>query len=367
MNRRNFLISSSAVILTSSCTHSVNKPNHIFFAAGGSGDNGGIHLYKCSADGSLIVEVGHYGIGEDHGFQCYHNGVLYSECSVGPRKNSRAFVKAYRFDPRSQNLTEISSLTTEAKLCHMETQGSLLVGTSYGGAYIESFQLSVDGRIEKSLEKFRFKGASRINPKRQNAPHPHAFKFSPDGHYAFMPDLGRDIVQVFEVTGSKLKYRSDLDYKSKGGAGPRHFTFHPDGKRAYLINELDFTLTAFDYSNGKLTPTDTQNCLPKNFSEWNSCADVHVHPNGKFVYASNRGHNSLAIFSIEKQGKLKLIAHQSTKGEIPRNFAIHQNFALVANQHSNNLVFFSINPLTGKLEKKGSTKGISRPSCVNVL
>lgn len=366
MNRRNFLISGSAVLLTQSSTASSEKSDHIFFAAGGSGANGGIHLYKVSLDGSIISEIAHIGKGEDHGFQCYHNGILYSECSIGSKRTGTCLVKAYRFNRHTQKLTEISSLPTEAKLCHMETQGILLVGTAFVGAYIEIFQLAKDGRIQHSIEKIRFKSNSAGKSKRKKV-HPHAFKFDPEGRFGFMPDLGRDLIQVFEVQGSKLKHRPDLDYKSKIGAGPRHFTFHPNGKSAYLINERSFTLTAFSYANGQLTPTDTQSCLPMEFKKRNSGADVHVHPEGKLVYASNRGHDSLAVFSLQKNGKLKLLSNESTKGERPRNFAVHQDFALVANQLSDNVIFFSLDPKTGKLKERSRTEGITLPSCVNVL
>ena len=283
-----------------------------------------------------------------------------------PQRTGTCLVKAYRFNRRTEELTEISSLPTEAKLCHMETQGTLLVGTAFVGAYIESFQLAKDGRIERSIEKISFKNKSTGKSKRKKV-HPHAFKFDLEGRFGFMPDVGRDLIQVFEVQGSKLKHRPELDYKSKIGAGPRHFTFHPNGKSAYLINERSFTLTAFNYANGQLTPTDTQSCLPMKFEKRNSGADVHVHPDGKLVYASNRGHDSLAVFSLEKKGKLKLLSNESTKGKMPRNFAIHQDFALVANQLSDNVIFFNLDPKTGKLKEKGRIEGITLPTCVNVL
>ncbi|MCH2209301.1 MAG: hypothetical protein MK132_26035, partial [Lentisphaerales bacterium] len=112
MDRRNFLISGSAVLLAPFCAESSEKSDHIFFAAGGSGENGGIHLYKASVDGSIISEIAHVGKGEDHGFQCYHNGILYSECSIGPKRTGTCLVKAYRFIRHTQKLKEISSLPT---------------------------------------------------------------------------------------------------------------------------------------------------------------------------------------------------------------------------------------------------------------
>lgn len=367
MNRRTFIQASSLTVLASSCATSKSPEKHgSYFVGGGSGKNGGLHLYKTCATGENIELLSIAGEGESHGFQVYHNDTLYSCATRGTKKEQVHSIEAYKLNEKENTLEKISSFETAAKLCHVAAHGSLLVVTAYGGNYIESFQLGESGEIQKQLQKYSFTGGSKVNTKRQNSPHPHCFTFDNEGKFGFMPDLGRDLVQAFQVVNNKLIYRHDLDYKSAPGSGPRHFTFHPDGKRAYLINELDFTLTAFIYQEGQLTETDNKRCLPTDFTEWNSCADVHVHPNGHYVYASNRGHNSLAIFKIAYEN-IEFLKNESTMGEIPRNFGIYENFALVANQSSDNIVLFDLDAETGMLTYKSKTEGIGRPSCVNLI
>src|SRR5262249_47346961 len=140
----------------------------------------------------------------------------------------------------------------------------------------------------------------------------------------------------------------------KAGAGPRHLTLHPNGKYLYVINELDSTLAAFKYNelNGALTPIDTVSTLPADFSGVSYCADVHIDPSGKFLYGSNRGHNSIVVFEIDSRtGKLKLVEHASTQGNWPRNFTLDPSgrFLLVANQRTDNVVTFSVDSQTGRL------------------
>ena len=364
MNRRN-LLKSGALLALGSSVLGQGVSSKKYFIGGGSGPQAGLHLYELDEKSGLMTEKSIVGKNENPSFQCLHKGLVYSCLSVGKGKKAQALVKSYKFDTHKLELIELSSVKTEARLCHVEVYENLLVGASYGAGYLEAFDLNNDGTIKASQEIFRFEGGS-VNPQRQKASHPHCFKFDAQGEYGFMPDLGRDVVDVFQVKNGRLIKREDLSYKSKPGAGPRHFTFHPDGQRAYLINELDFTITAFTYNSGRLTATHTVPTKPESFTEWNSCADIHVHPSGQFVYGSNRGHNTIVSFKIN-DNKLEWLAYESTRGDIPRNFGIYEDFALVANQKSNDIQFFELNKQTGKLSHKSSIKGISSPSCVNLL
>jgi 6-phosphogluconolactonase len=155
------------------------------------------------------------------------------------------------------------------------------------------------------------------------------------------------------------------------GAGPRHFTFHPNGKLAYVINELDSTITAFRYDaeKGTLTEFQTITTLPADFSGNTTTAEVVIHPNGKFLYGSNRGHDSLAIYAIDEDGRLTLVGHESTGGKTPRNFAIEPSgkFLLAANQGTNNILVFEVDPATGKLKRTGTEVQVPSPVCVRFL
>jgi 6-phosphogluconolactonase len=177
------------------------------------------------------------------------------------------------------------------------------------------------------------------------------------------------MIYRFDAAKGKLTPHAQPYYATKPAAGPRHFTFHPNNKFAFVINELDSTLSSLGYDpmKGALIELDTISTLPKGFTEASYCADVHVHPNGKFVYGSNRGHNSIAVIALdEKTGKLNLVETVSTGGKWPRNFALDPSgaFLLAANQNTDNVVIFKIDAQTGRLTPSGQTVEIPSPVCL---
>jgi len=164
---------------------------------------------------------------------------------------------------------------------------------------------------------------------------------------------------------SKLTVRPTPAFTATPGAGPRHLTFHPDGRHAYLINELNSTVTAltYDAAQGSFRELQTVSTLPAGFEGTNSCADIHVSPNGKYLYASNRGHNSIAVFGIGSNNNLTLLQHESTQGKTPRNFTLDPagRLLLVGNQNSNNVFTYYIDPQTGRLRPTGQSINIPSP------
>ena len=207
---------------------------------------------------------------------------------------------------------------------------------------------------------------------RQAAPHGHSINVSPGNKFAVAADLGLDKVLVygFEPKGGKLTPAGFA--KVAPGAGPRHFAFHPNGKFAYVINEITLTVTAFtwDEAKGKLTELQTITTLPVERGKGMSTAEVQVHPSGKFLYGSNRGHNTIAVFNIDqKTGKLKVVQHQSTLGKTPRNFGIDPTgkFLVAANQSSGDIFTFQINQATGELKATGHKIEVPTPVCVKFL
>ncbi|MHC4727331.1 MAG: lactonase family protein [Planctomycetota bacterium] len=214
----------------------------------------------------------------------------------------------------------------------------------------------------------------RPSPRRQQGPHAHSINVSPDNRFAFVADLGTDKVMIYRLDIKKgTIIKSNPPYaKLKPGAGPRHFSFHPNGKYAYVINELDCTVTAFTYepTSGALSDIQTITTLPKDFNGSNTCAEVRVHPSGKFLYGSNRGHDSIAVYRIDlANGKLTFVEHETIDIKTPRNFNIDPKgkFCLVANQGTDSVVVFRINQRTGALEPTGHKISIGRPVCVRFL
>jgi 6-phosphogluconolactonase len=196
----------------------------------------------------------------------------------------------------------------------------------------------------------------------------------PSNRLALAVDLGIDQVMVYRLDAKqgKLTPATPPSVSTKPGAGPRHLTFHPNGQYAYLINELNSTITAlaYDQRNGILTTIGSVSTLPADFSGTSYCADIHVSPNGKFVYGSNRGHDSIAVFAVDmRSGKLNPVQHISTGGKWPRNFALDPSgrLLLVANQNTDNIVSFRIDSRTGKLTPTGQTMEVPSPVCLRVV
>jgi 6-phosphogluconolactonase len=208
----------------------------------------------------------------------------------------------------------------------------------------------------------------------QKGPHAHCIILDRSERYALAADLGIDKVMIyrFDPATGKLTPGKQPSAELQQGAGPRHLKLHPNGKYLYVINELDSTMTAFKYNGvqGTLTQIETVSTLPSDFSGTSYCADVHVSPSGRFLYGSNRGHNSIVVYEIDQRtGKLKALEHVSTEGNWPRNFAIDPSgkFLLVANQRSDNVVIFSIGQRTGRLKPTGHIAEIPVPVCLTFL
>ncbi|HJS09091.1 MAG TPA: lactonase family protein, partial [Pirellulales bacterium] len=243
---------------------------------------------------------------------------------------------------------------------------------NYGGGSVAVLPIDKDGRLRPASSFVQHKGSS-VNPKRQEAPHAHSINVDPAGAFAVVADLGLDKVLVyrFDAAAGTLTANDPPHATVSPGAGPRHFAFHPSGRFAYVINEMNSTVTAFAYDakKGTLSEIDTKSTLPGP-QQGNSTAEVQVHPSGKFLYGSNRGHNSLAIFRIdEKTGALTAAGHQLTGGRTPRNFGIDPTgkFVLAANQGSDSVVVFRVDQETGKLEETGQSIKVPTPVCVKFL
>lgn len=229
------------------------------------------------------------------------------------------------------------------------------------------------GRLRQRTSFAQHNGKG-TDAKRQEAPHAHCIITDPAGKLVLIADLGLDKIILYSLDAAKgaLGTHRPPYADLTAGAGPRHLAFHPNGKYLYCINELNSSVTAFRYNadKGSLTPFQMTSTLPKKFKGENTAAEVAVHPSGKFLYGSNRGHNSIAAFKIDEQtGRLTLIALQTKNIKTPRNFAIDPSgtFLLVANQDADNVVVFRIDPKTGTLTETGVTVPVPRPVCIKMV
>ncbi len=284
-------------------------------------------------------------------------------------------VIAFAIDAKTGALRELNHQPCGgAGPCHLvvDRAGRNVLVANYGGGSVAAIPIADDGRLDKPTSVIQHKGSS-VNKSRQSAPHAHSINLDPAGRFAFAADLGLDKVLVYAFDSAKgtLTPHDPPSASVAPGAGPRHFAFHPSGRFAYVINEMASTVTAFAYDaqQGKLSELHTLSTLTSPV-QGNSTAEVQVHPSGKFVYGSNRGHDSLAIFKVDPtSGRLTAAGHQSTGGKTPRNFGIDPtgNYILAANQGSNSVVVFRVNQETGALTATGATVKVGKPVCVKFL
>ena len=282
-------------------------------------------------------------------------------------------VSAFKISKTTGELTFINKQPSGGTdPCHlvMNTAGTHLYVSNFMSGSVSVFPIRLDGAIGASSQHIQHSGSS-VDPGRQTGPHAHSLVFSPDGRHAFVPDLGLDKLIIYKIdlhTGSLLDAPTPY-FKTQPGAGPRHRAFDPTGKYCYLINELDCTILAlaFDKKNSRFELLQTVSSLPEGLKvPGNSCADIHITPNGSHLYGSNRGHNSLIIYARDKRsGLLEYVDCQPCGGEIPRNFAIDSTgaYLLCANQDTDNIIVFKIDKGTGRLSET-SAINIPTPVCV---
>jgi 6-phosphogluconolactonase len=285
-------------------------------------------------------------------------------------------VSAFALDGKTGKLTLLNQRPSGgAGPCHIvvDKPGKNVLVANYGGGSAAALPIQTDGKLAVPSSIVQHKGSS-VNKQRQEAPHAHCARFDPANRFAFIVDLGLDKVMIYRFDGSDgtLTANDPPAGEVKPGAGPRHFTFHPKGRFAYVINELDSTVTAFTYDaeKGTLTSLQTVTTLPEGAKATNYPAEIVVHPSGKFLYGSNRGHDSIAIFTLDSQtGKLTAAGHQAEGIKTPRNFNIDPTgrYLIVANQGSDSLIVFAIDQESGALRPTGSRVTVPTPVCVQFL
>jgi 6-phosphogluconolactonase len=285
-------------------------------------------------------------------------------------------VSAFAIDPMTGALKYLNRQATHGTdPCHLtvDKTGKYLLVANFMSGSVCVLPIREDGSIGEATDVVQHQGSS-LDPIRQAGPHAHAVVLDDSGRFAFIPDLGLDKVMVykFDPEWGKLEPNDEPWVELPPGAGPRQLALHPGGGNAYLINELNSTVTAlrYDGERGSLREIQTISTLPEDFKGVSTCAELQLSPSGKFLYGSNRGHDSIVIYAIDPMsGKLSCIGHESSQGETPRHFMIDPDgaFLLAANQDSDNLVTFKIDPISGELSQAGSELFVPTPVCVRVL
>jgi 6-phosphogluconolactonase len=364
-----------AAILTPSAVKSVALPDQTELVFVGSGHKN-IRAFWLNLNSGALAPIGEVAQVAAPSFIAISSNqrCLYA-VSEGQNKDG-SFVNAFRIDSKTGRLSLLSRQPSGgAGPCHVSVDhgGMNVLVANYGSGSVSVFHTDKRGALGP-MSAFVQDHGSSVNLDRQEGPHAHCIVAAPDDKFAFVCDLGLDKVLVFKFDPSvgSLAANNPPFAPVKPGAGPRHIVFHPDGRHAYVINEMGATITAFAYDSGAgvLREIEDQPLLPEDFKGQNTSAEVAVHPSGKFVYASNRGDDSIVVFGCDPDtGRLTFIERDSAEGKTPRNFEIDPTgaFLLAANQKSGTIVVFRIDQKTGRLQPTGNQAVMDTPMCVKCL
>ncbi|HEX4054320.1 MAG TPA: lactonase family protein [Tepidisphaeraceae bacterium] len=336
----------------------------------------GIYLYRFDAASGDVANRGLAADIDDPGWQVIPPSGKFLYTCATTDKHRTSIVAAYRIDPNTGALTFLNQQPSggeDTPHVDVDPAGSCVVAANYGSGDISVLPINADGSLSAPSAVIKHSGSS-VNPDRQKHPYPHSCNFDPSGKFVLVPDLGVDKVYIyrFDPVTRTLIAASPPTVSVTPGFGPRHMSFHPNGKFAYLINEMGGTVVVFSWDSaaGQLRALQTLSTVPPDYHGLNTSAEVHVLPNGRFLYATNRGPDDIAIFAADPgSGALRLLGYQPTQGKHPRDFAIDPTgqFLFVANMNSDSVVIFRVNPETGQLTPTGQVLHVPTPDCVTFL
>ena len=353
------------------------KPYLLYVGTYTTNESRGLYAYRYDAGSGATIPLGLVAATENPSFLAIHPSrrVLYAvnELKRYRGQNSGA-VSAFAIDTATGRLRLLNTLPSRGEdPCYLalDRTGKHLLVANYTGGSVAVFPLRDDGSLGEASAFVQHTGSS-VNRERQQGPHAHWIETSPDNRFALAADLGLDkvILYRFDAAQGTVTLSDPPFAKLNAGAGPRHFAFHPNGKYGYLVNELQSTVTVFSYQTGVLHELQTVSTLAKDFRGNNDAAEIAVDPSGRFLYASNRGDDSIAVFAIDPaKGTLTAVGLAATGGKTPRNFSLDPTGTrlFVANQDSGNIVVFAIDQKNGRLTPTGQMLTAPSPVCLKFV
>ena len=331
------------------------------------GPSKGIYSYKFQSSTGKLTPIGLAGESSNPSFLAVHPSQRFLYAA---NENNSGMVSAFAIDPATGNLKLLNSVSSKGSgPCHVavDKTGKFLFVANYNNGSTASYPINADGSLSEASATFQHAGKS-IVAGRQNGPHAHMASISPDNRFVWVADLGLDQIMSYKIDPAKggMTPNDPPFAKITPGSGPRHVVFRADSKFAYVISEMAATVTVYNYdaAKGVMTEAQTISTLPADYTGQKSSAEIALHPSSKFLYASNRGHDSIAIFKVDAaKGTLTAAGNVPSGGKTPRNFAIDPtgNYLLTANQDSNKIVVFKIDQQTGGLTPTGDTLDVGAP------
>ncbi len=348
------------------------KEHYLVVGTYTGGKSEGIYIYRFNSGDGSFKEVSHVKTSNPSYVAISPDEKFVFAVTEDAKDGSGGAISSFYFDKGNGTLSFINKQPTNGDHpCYVDVDktGKWVFAGNYSSGSLSAIPVNPDGTLGISAIVVKHSGSGK-NPQRQEKPHVHCTIVSPDNKWLYVPDLGIDKVMIysFDVATGKLTAAKQPFAASTPGAGPRHLTFHPNGKYAYLVEELTGHVVVFQMQNGQLKSLQRISTLPQGQKGYPGSADIHVSPDGKFLYASNRGDfNNIAIFKVDpKSGKLSVAGFQSTLGKTPRNFNFDPtgNYLLVGNQESDEIVIFKRNLKTGLLEDTKNRIAVGKPVCL---
>lgn len=349
----------------------------VFISAFTSGEAGAIHAYRLKSDTGQLQLLHKTTEVENPFFLALapNQKFLYSIHAEAFGGKDDEMVVAYAIEDRSGKLKMLNKQSAEGTAsCYLDVDSSnrAVVVANYSSGDVAALPIQKDGSLGKATSYIKHTGTS-VNQQRQQEPHAHCFVISPDGRFAFAADLGIDKIMCYQLDAKSAKLTANKQpyVRTPPGAGPRHLTFHPNGKHLYVINELLNSVTHYNYepSSGYLLEQQTISTLPTGFDGTSYCADLKITPNGKYLYGTNRGHDSIACYKIGDNGELTLLSIEPSLGKGPQNLLITPDgkHLLCANMPGDNVAVFRIDQAAGTIKSIGQPIAMPKPSCIMLL
>lgn len=371
----------AGVAASTACAQPLGSPRsktktRVYISTYAGADGDGIYLAELDPESGDLKLVRSVAALNKASFLVLHpsRGYLYSTSSVDEFEDSQGgALSAFKVDAATGNLTPLNHQSSAgAGPCYvsLDREGRCALVANYDGGSVAVLPIGADGKLGPATATIPHHGSS-VNKDRQTGPHPHAIDVDRTNRFAFVPDLGLDKVLIYPFDGAAgtLAQNEPRTLTTKPGAGPRHLAFHANGRWAYFINELDSTITALqlDSAHGAFEPIETVSTLPDGAAVDNITGEIVIHPNGKFLYGSNRGHDSIAAYAIDQAtGRLTSLGQHPAGGRVPRNFNIDPSgqYLLSANLDSNSVTVHRIDVASGKLSRTAHEIKLSQPYCV---
>lgn len=363
-----------AALCMASVTLSSAEPV-VFISAFASGDKAGIHAFRFDSENGALQPL-HRTTDIQNPFFLAVSPDQRFLYAINAEKFGGAedeFVAAYALEDRSGHLKRLNQQSARGTAsCYLDVDatGKTVVVANYASGSVALLPVQKDGSLGEAVSFMQHSGSS-ADPQRQKGPNAHSIVVSPDNRFALSADLGIDKILVYQLDAatSKLTPNESQPFaKMQPGSGPRHITFHPNGRHVYVINELANTVTCFDYAaaSGTLTERQTISTLPGGFTGKSYTADLKITPDGKFLYGTNRGHDSIASYRIAEDGKISLLSIDPSLGKGPQNLLITPDgrWLLCANMPGNSVVVFRIDSTSGKITATGTPVEMPMPSCI---